>query len=259
MQFKSVFMLMAVLLFMSSCQDQPVHRKPVEKPAVILKDLMSFLKYRQQHVKLYETFNAVDSAQQTISRVQFLKQLATGRYLPLRLQSQDQPYYQLYPVEAKVEKDIKNTLKFWGEMEQADAQAEGKSLPDFTFVDMQGNRYTNQNTKGKIVVVKCWFLGCLPCIQEMPALNELKKMYENRKDILFVSPCWESRSKVEAFLKKTKFDYAVAPDQYNYLTDQLHLSGYPTHFVINKQGLISLRSNDYLAMAYVLNREAKQP
>lgn len=93
----------------------------------------------------------------------------------------------------------------------------------------------------------------------MPALNELKKMYENRKDILFVSPCWESRSKVEAFLKKTKFDYAVAPDQYNYLTDQLHLSGYPTHFVINKQGLISLRSNDYLAMAYVLNREAKQP
>jgi thiol-disulfide isomerase/thioredoxin len=121
---------------------------------------------------------------------------------------------------------------------------------------MEGKTYNKQTTKGKILVLKCWFIDCRPCIAEMPALNELKQQYKNRNDILFVSICWDSKKDVEAFLKKPTFNYAVVPDQYKFLTEGLQLNGYPTHFVINKQGFITKKVNDYRGMAYALKKES---
>jgi hypothetical protein len=61
---------------------------------------------------------------------------------------------------------------------------------------------------------------------------------------------------VKDFLTTTPFTYATVPDQEQFLTEELQLNAYPTHFVINKQGAIVKKVTDYKAMAYVLQKEA---
>jgi thiol-disulfide isomerase/thioredoxin len=41
--------------------------------------------------------------------------------------------------------------------------------------------------KGKIVVIKCWYIHCAACIKEFPEVNNLVRKYKDRKDIIFIS------------------------------------------------------------------------
>jgi peroxiredoxin len=256
MKWIAVFGSAFVCLFTISCDPKEKYGDPVTAPDSLLKDITSFLAYREKNVKLSEDYQAMDTVSNPMTQESFLKTVATGRYFPLRLKTEDSTaVYQLARLEDAVSQDIKTTVKYWGLEELEHFQKEGTALPAYQFTDLEGNIYTNQSTKGKIVVLKCWFIACLPCIQEMPALNELKSQYKNRPDVLFLSLCLDSRQKVAAFLKKRQFDYAVIPDQEHYLTDQLQINAYPTHLVINKQGLITKKVTDYHAMAYALKKE----
>ncbi|WP_191908897.1 TlpA family protein disulfide reductase [Larkinella humicola] len=251
-----VFGLIFVSLFTIACDQKQKYGDPVTAPDSLLKNITSFLAYREKNVRLSEDYQALDTVSNPMTQESFLKTVATGRYFPLRLKSDDSvAVYQLAKVDDAASQDIKTTVKYWGLEELEHFQREGTALPAYRFTDMEGNTYTNETTKGKIVVLKCWFIACLPCVQEMPALNQLKKHYENRSDVLFLSLCLDPRQKVAAFLKKKQFDYAVIPDQESYLTDQLQINAYPTHFVINKQGLITKKVTDYQALVYALTKE----
>ncbi len=169
----------------------------------LLKDITSFLAYREKNVKLSDDYQALDTLSNPMTQGSFLKSISTGRYFPLRLKSDDSTaVYQLSKLEGAVSQDIKTTVKYWGLEELEHFQKEGTALPAYQFTDMDGNVYINQSTKGKIMVLKCWFIACLPCVQEMPALNELKSHYKNRPDVLFLSLCLDSRQKVAAFFKE---------------------------------------------------------
>jgi hypothetical protein len=88
----------------------------------------------------------------------------------------------------------------------------------------------------------------------MPVLNELRQQYLNQKDVLFISLCWDPKNKVESFLKRNSFIYSTVPDQYKFLTENLALNGYPTHFVLNRDGKIVKKTQDYREMVYALKR-----
>lgn len=247
---KYPFFLVLVVL-MSACTS----KKPVADPNLILKDATNFWAYKQQYVRLYEDFKAFDNQLNPITKETFLRALSTGRYLPLRLQAQDtNRLYQLYPLPDRADKDLKAILHQWARNEYEYYQAEGKPLPDYHFVDMDGKIYSKQTTQGKILVIKCWFVHCVACVAEMPALNALKQRYKNRDDVVFVSLCLDPADKVTTFLKKNKFDYATVADQTTYLEEQLKIGSYPMHLVVNKQGSVIKKVNNYHGVVYALNK-----
>jgi thiol-disulfide isomerase/thioredoxin len=249
----TVFFILTILGY--SCTQKTTYGKPVEEPAAIVKNMMSFLVYRDKNIKLYQAFIGLDSGSNIISKETFLKLLSTGSYLPLKLTTDDSTiYYQLNKLEDSVNHDIKTTIKYWGLQEYDYYKQEGTAFPDFEFIDMDGNSYDKASTKGKIVVIKCWFLACLPCVQEMPALNELRQKYINQKDVLFISLCWDAKDKVASFLKKNTFTYSTVPYQYKFLTETLALNGYPTHFVLDKEGKIFKKTQDNREMIYALKK-----
>jgi thiol-disulfide isomerase/thioredoxin len=240
-----------------SCRSSSTTVEPVVQPGEILKDLRSFLVYRQNHLRLAEDFKALDESSAAISKEAFFQRLTSGQYLPLRLRSKDSvTSYQLYKMGAGTDTGITQTLTQWGEHLLGYYQREGKELPPFSFADMNGNVYDNQNTKGKILVLKCWFIGCLPCVKEMPALNEMKKRYAGRHDILFVSVAPDAKEDLKNFLKRTTFDYEVVPNQKKFLAEDLVIDTYPTHILINKKGFITKVVNDQEELAVALNTEA---
>jgi peroxiredoxin len=233
--------------------------KPVEEPDKILKTEMNLLYYNRDYLRLSEDFTAYNRTSQIISREKFFELFASGEYLPLRLLSKDGGnYYKLYKVNALVDIDILTTLKQWGELDYKYFKMEGKPLPGFNFTDLNGKVYNPKTTKGKIVIIKCWFLACAACNEEIPQLNQLVDYYKNRKDIVFVSLAFDPKKKLEAFMKKKTFKYAIAPVKESYIEKELNIQQYPTHLIINKQGLIAKVVNDPNELTTALNTEASK-
>lgn len=256
--FALLFLFLVFLAF--SCQPEGKYGEPVLHPQAITKNLMNFLVYRQKYLRLTEDFTAIDSAENVLDRETFLKQLSTGRYFPLRLRTKDSmAYYRLYSI-PDTAADIRLTVSQWGEHLYSLYRMEGKALPVFSFSGVDGRIYNKENTAGKILVLKCWFLHCVPCVKEIPALNRLVKEYNNRKDVVFVSLVPDKKEAVDSFLKKTPFTYAVVPDKREYERDSLGITVFPTHILINKQGRIVKVMNEEKELAVALKNEAaKQP
>ena len=42
---------------------------------------------------------------------------------------------------------------------------EGQAFPSFNMLDLKGKRYDNQNTRGKILVLKTWFIRYHACVE----------------------------------------------------------------------------------------------
>ena len=126
---------------------------------------------------------------------------------------------------------------------QADAKREsdakemiGKPASNFTLANLQGDRVTLADLKGKVVVLNFWFTACPPCIAEMPELNSLVKRYDPTK-VVFLSLTFDDGEKVKEFLKHEKFTYQHLVDGRKVCTDY-KVIGYTTHIVIDQQGIL---------------------
>lgn len=200
---------------------------------------MSWLYYQRDYMVWSSNYETLDAASKAITKDEFLQQLTSGNYLPLRIQTGDSSLcYQLYKLDDSVDEEIANTIKSKAQQVYQYFKMEGHRLPGFHFVDLNGNIYDSITTKGKIVVLNCWFIHCKPCNEEMPRLNELVKQFEDRKDMVFVGLAFDEAEALKKFLKKTVFEYAIVPGKENYLMNDLRISGYPTHLIINKQGVV---------------------
>ena len=109
----------------------------------------------------------------------------------------------------------------------------------FNFTDIQGNHYTLNQLKGKVIVMNYWFSACRPCVLEMPELNKLVDKYKD-KDVVFLGLTYHVKANIHNFLKRFQFDYNLIPeaqiDIHNY-----GVKVYPTHIVIDQNGNIVLR------------------
>jgi thiol-disulfide isomerase/thioredoxin len=130
----------------------------------------------------------------------------------------------------------------------------GKELQGFNFTDLDGKVYDKVTTAGKIVVLKCWFIGCVPCIEKMPALKELVNQYKNQRDIVFVSLAFDKKEDLKKFLAKKTFDYAVVANQKDYLIKDLEVTSFPTHILINKKGKVVKVAGSYEEMETALKK-----
>jgi peroxiredoxin len=113
-----------------------------------------------------------------------------------------------------------------------------KELPEFTAQKLNGDKLKSRDLSGKIVVLNLWFIDCLPCIKELPALNRLVKEYRKYKDVIFLSITHESKERIQNdFFKKYKLDFEIVPEANN-VVEMFGKPGFPATFVFNREGKI---------------------
>jgi thiol-disulfide isomerase/thioredoxin len=225
----------------------------------VLKSFMSWYKYTYNNIKLSDDFAGLDIDSSIIKKADFLHRLATGKFVPIKVMKRDNVnYYRLYKL-TNPNSDIEGTVKEMALTESSYYALEGIELPAYNFIDLDGKEYNNTNTKGKIVVLKCWFIHCVACVKEFPELNKLVKRYKIRNDIQFVSLAWESKQQLTSFLKSNEFLYVVVPNtDEKYMREQLHVTSYPTHILIDKNGKVVKVVNAISDLVPYIDKEANK-
>ncbi len=229
-----VFLLLGISF--SSYSQKTEHQ--IVNPETLQKDFSLWWAYNYQNIIFSETYIPLDPLENVINRDKFFELLCTGDYIVIRVEKNSQLFYKLIKLNDSSDKSIKDQVRNFGLNAFQQFKQEGKTIPDFNFTDLNGNVYNKENTKGKIIVLKCWFINCMPCRKEMPELNKMVQQYKDRNDILFLSMAYDSEEDLKKFLKTIEFDYATISISEAFLSQKLQVHGYPTHLLIGKDGLI---------------------
>ena len=118
-----------------------------------------------------------------------------------------------------------------------------KNAPDFdynfTIKDLDGNKLSFAQFKGKVIFINLWATWCGPCRAEMPAIQELYSDIEKDK-IIFVMLSVDKDSDKERiirYIKNSAYTFPVYQPS-GQLTKQLWVPTIPTTLVVSKNGKI---------------------
>ncbi|UYW02591.1 TlpA family protein disulfide reductase [Flavobacterium agricola] len=111
-----------------------------------------------------------------------------------------------------------------------------KVLQQTELQTLNGKKITFNALKGKPVVLNFWFTKCAPCIEEMPALNELAAKYKDQAH--FIAITYNNESEVTEFLTKHPFNFTQIVNEQSFI-DKMEIKSYPRTFFIDKNGKIA--------------------
>jgi len=110
-------------------------------------------------------------------------------------------------------------------------------LPEFSITTIEGKDIQSKDLTGRPTIVNFWFTTCAPCIAEVPGFNTLEDKYRDK--INFLSIARNSKSEIEEFLKINPWNFDHISNDTNIIDSVFnHQFGYPTTFLIDKNGVI---------------------
>lgn len=244
--------ILSILILLLSCTEKnnttKYQKQEVLEPNIDLNTLKTdFIKwwvYYSDNISLSSDFVGLNEKSDTITKKLLLENLITGNYIPLKIKSNTQKdIYKLFKLDERTSVDIRTTIKSQSLTEFKYFKMEGQQFPNFEFVDLNGNYYNNENTRGKTILLKTWFINCAACVTEFPELNDFVDKYKEREDIIFLSLATNNKSDLNTFLQRKNFKYGVVPKQEKFI-EKLNLKIYPTHIIIDKKGIIKKVFNE---------------
>ena len=194
--------------------------------------------YHKENIDLMSTFIPIDNNGGVMDKGIFLISLRTGAYIPVKSKNdQNKTQYTLTNIKNVSDKKIKKSIVSKATIAYQYFKMEGKKLPRYDFIDLKGKTHNKADTKGKLLVLKCWFITCKICVEEFPELNTLVEKYKD-DNIEFVSLAFDEKDKLINFLKTKEFKYATLPNQKKYMSKRLKVKQYHTHLIIDSNGTI---------------------
>lgn len=125
--------------------------------------------------------------------------------------------------------------------------------PDFRLNNLEGNQVNLSDLKGEVVLLNFWFVGCKPCIMEMPELNELVEEFESQ-GVNFLAIGLDNPERISKFLEKHQFSYNLLPNGRR-VANQYKISSYPTHLLLDRDGKVIFSQQGYFpGLKYALSK-----
>jgi len=193
--------------------------------------LLYFSSVAQQPLKL-EDMEIRDSAGMVYPPVVLQKLLQSGRYTVMR-----QAGTNIGVLRKLSEEEFERRLSRMPKPRETDVFKTGTKITSFSERDINGVKFSLKELEGKIVVINFWFIGCPPCRQEMPELNELVETYKDNKDVVFIGVSLDQRYEIKDFLKTHPFTYNII-DNGRYITEKYGIHLFPTHLVLDRAGKV---------------------
>ena len=108
--------------------------------------------------------------------------------------------------------------------------------PDFTLPTPEGKKLSLKSFRGKTVFLNFWASWCIPCREEMPAMERLYQEFKNREFVILAVNVKDKRSDALAFIKELKLTYPVVFDPDGEVGLLYGAWGLPTTYLIGAKG-----------------------
>lgn len=222
-----------LLVSIFGCGKSSTKQLPNVDIKTLTQSFMSWYRYYNKNIDLSLDFFALDTDANQIEKKVFLEKLTSENVIAIKLKDEnsEKETYQLFEI---TDESILKTSKQDARLELHYYEREGTKFPEFTYTDLSGGVITSKNTVGKMVVIKVWFINCKACVEEFPDLNALTQKYSNRDKVIFVSLAYDEKEKLKSFLSKKALNYQNAHVSSEYISDELKVQIFPTHFIIDK-------------------------
>ena len=112
--------------------------------------------------------------------------------------------------------------------------------PELNVIDMNGEKRTLQDLKGKFVLVNFWATWCNPCKVEMPLLENLHQTLKSDKFTVLGLHVGPGPENIEAFKELMPISFPIYVDME--LEVDWGVPGLPTTYLLNPDGRLIYRA-----------------
>ena len=116
--------------------------------------------------------------------------------------------------------------------------------PDFTLEDMDEEKHSFRDLRGKVVLLNFWATWCPPCRREMPSMERLHQKMEGKDFKVLAVNQMEDGDHVFAYIGQLEVDptFTILFDTDSKVSNSYSVNGLPTTYLIDKQGNIRFRA-----------------
>jgi cytochrome c-type biogenesis protein len=119
----------------------------------------------------------------------------------------------------------------------------GDPAPDYVAATLAGDRISLADLRGKVVLLNVWATWCIPCREEMPALQRLyQELGSQGLEVVAVSVDHAGAAEdVARFVDERDLDFTIGLDAALAVQDTFRTMGVPESFLIDREGRIAHR------------------
>src|SRR6185369_6838730 len=118
------------------------------------------------------------------------------------------------------------------------AQSGDEAAPRFNAKTMNGEKFTNDSLKGKVVLLQFWTTWCPYCKQDQAMVERLEKDLSAKGLVILAVDVNESKKAVTNYLKDHPRSCRVVLMEDTNLAARFEAKSFPVYIVINKDGNI---------------------
>ena len=118
-----------------------------------------------------------------------------------------------------------------------------QAAPNVTYTALDGQKFTSESLKGKVVMVNFWATSCVTCIKEMPQMVQTYNKYKGQGlEYIAVALSYDPPNYVLNYAQTRQLPFKVTLDTRGELARSFgDVKLTPTTFVIDKKGNIIKR------------------
>lgn len=152
-------------------------------------------------------------------------------------------------IKANVEKQLAERKAMQAEgaeerKQEALAEKLDTPAPEFSLVNLKGETVNLKDLRGKVVVLDFWATWCGPCRMTMPLLADFVEEKPEQVEFFSVNVWEQDTTLVRPFLAEYGYKFQVLFGGME-LPDEYGVTGIPTLFVIDKEGVIRYKQIGY--------------
>ncbi len=114
----------------------------------------------------------------------------------------------------------------------------GQPAPDFELKDINGQKWSLKEQKGKIVILNFWASWCRDCQEEKKAIQSYLNKNGSDKDLIFITIAYKDNpGTITELSRKHGYSFPILLDD-GVVSKTYGITGVPETFLIDKNGIL---------------------